>query len=43
MNPDRDDIGEAAKFTPPTIANGQVYVATFSGELVVYPTFRTFD
>lgn len=36
MNPDRDDIGEAAKFAPPTIANGKVYVATFSGELVIY-------
>jgi hypothetical protein len=36
MNPDRDDLGEAAKFCPPTIANGKVYAATFSGELVVY-------
>lgn len=36
MNPDRDDVGEAAKFAPPTIANGKVYVATFSGELVIY-------
>ena len=36
MNPDRDGLGEAAKFCPPTIANGKVYMATFSGELVVY-------
>lgn len=36
MNPDRDDIGEGAKFAPPTIVNGKVYIATFSGELVIY-------
>ncbi len=32
----RDDVGNYAKFCPPTIANGKVYVATFSGQLVVY-------
>lgn len=40
----RDDLGNFAKFTPPTIANGKVYMATFgargtplgSGRLVVY-------
>ncbi|MCZ7358131.1 MAG: hypothetical protein O8C66_09445 [Candidatus Methanoperedens sp.] len=35
MNP-RDDIGEAAKFCPPTIANGKVYMASFSGGVAVY-------
>jgi hypothetical protein len=32
----RDDLGNFAKFVPPTIANGKVYVSTFSGQLVVY-------
>ncbi|MGZ4955153.1 MAG: IPT/TIG domain-containing protein [Methylobacter sp.] len=32
----RDDLGNFAKYVPPTIANGKVYVATFSGQLVVY-------
>ncbi len=36
MNPTRDAPGEAAKFCPPTIANGKVYVSTFSGQLAVY-------
>jgi hypothetical protein len=35
-NPGRDSLGEVAKFCPPTIANGKVYMATFSGYLVVY-------
>jgi hypothetical protein len=34
--PTRDDVGNYAKFCPPTIANGKVYVATFSNRLVVY-------
>jgi hypothetical protein len=34
--PGRDDVGTYAKFCPPTIANGKVYVATFSNRLVVY-------
>jgi len=33
---DQDRIGYFAKFTPPTVANGKVFMATFSGELVVY-------
>jgi hypothetical protein len=36
MNLARDDYGNFAKFCPPTIANGKVYMATFSGQLVVY-------
>ena len=31
-----DDLGSFAKFCPPVIANGRVYVATFSQQLVVY-------
>ncbi|MFL6274729.1 MAG: BACON domain-containing protein [Blastocatellia bacterium] len=36
QNAARDDIGNFAKFNPPTIANGKVYVPTFSGQLHVY-------
>ncbi|WP_373527258.1 Calx-beta domain-containing protein, partial [Nostoc sp.] len=32
----RDDVGKFGKFTPPTIANGKVYLSTFSSELAVY-------
>ena len=35
-NPDRDRVGSFAKFNPPLVANGKVYLATFSGQLVVY-------
>jgi len=31
-----DQFGLLAKFTPPTVANGKVYMATFSGRLAVY-------
>src|SRR5262249_42991597 len=31
-----DDVGDFAKFCPPTIANGKVYLATFSCQLEVY-------
>lgn len=34
--PDRDSVGLFAKFTPPTVAGGRVYLATFSGKLRVY-------
>jgi hypothetical protein len=36
MNEARDDFGNFAKFSYPTIANGKVYLATFSNKLVVY-------
>lgn len=36
QNPERDDIGNFAKFCPPTVANGKVYVPTFAGQLQVY-------
>ena len=45
MDLTRDDVGEYAKFNPPTIANGKVYLAGFvgpaaagqdSGQLLVY-------
>jgi hypothetical protein len=35
-NPDRDRVGSFAKFNPPLVANGKVYLGTFSGELAVY-------
>ena len=31
-----DDVGTFAKYSPPTVANGKVYLATFSGQLLVY-------
>ena len=36
QNQTRDDVGSYAKFNPPTIANGKVYVASYSGQLQVY-------
>jgi PKD repeat protein len=36
MNPNRDSVGGLAKFNTPVVANGKVYVATFSNRLDVY-------
>ena len=41
MNPGRDSVGKFAKFVCPTIANGKVYLATFSGRLDVYGLLDT--
>jgi len=35
-NPSRDNYGLFAKFVPPLVANGKVYVATSSDQLAVY-------
>ena len=36
QNATRDRLGNFAKFNPPTIANGKLYVPTFSNKLVAY-------
>jgi hypothetical protein len=36
QNAARDDCGNFAKFSYPTVANGRVYLASFSGQLCVY-------
>lgn len=36
INRDRDHLGSFGKFTPATVVNGKVYVATFSNDLNVY-------
>ena len=36
MVPDRDTLGRFAKFIPPVVANGRVYIATFSNALAIY-------
>ena len=37
----RDSVGNFAKFVPPTVANGKVYLATFSNQLNVYGLFTS--
>jgi uncharacterized protein (TIGR03437 family) len=36
LNSSRDQLGGLAKFAPPTVANGRVYVPTFSNAVAVY-------
>jgi hypothetical protein len=36
MIAERDDVGNFAKYVPPTVANGKVYLPTFSNALLVY-------
>jgi hypothetical protein len=36
LNSARDRAGNFAKFNPPTVANGKVYLPTFSGQVIVY-------
>jgi hypothetical protein len=40
-NAARDSAGNWGKYTPPTIANGKVYLATQSNELIVYGLLPT--
>jgi hypothetical protein len=42
MNAARDSFGTFAKFAPPLIANGKVYVATWSNQLAVYGLLPTY-
>jgi hypothetical protein len=39
MNSSRDDMGLWPKFSPPTVVNGKVYMASFSDVLNVYGVF----
>ena len=39
--PKRDSFGNFAKFCPPTVANGKVYLATFSKKLCVYGLLKS--
>ena len=41
MNAPRDALGNVAKLVPPTVANGKVYVATFSNRIDVYGLLPT--
>lgn len=36
QNKSRDNLGNLAKYVPPTVANGKVYMATFSNAVCVY-------
>jgi hypothetical protein len=41
MNGERDRVGNVAKFNAPLVANGKVFVSTFSDQLVVYGLLPT--
>ncbi|MGH8336167.1 MAG: choice-of-anchor D domain-containing protein, partial [Gammaproteobacteria bacterium] len=42
MNAARDGFGNYAKFVPPVVANGKVYVATWSNQVAVYGLLSSF-
>jgi predicted RecA/RadA family phage recombinase len=42
MNPSRDGFGNFAKFVPPLVINGKVYVATQSNQVAVYGLLSTY-
>jgi hypothetical protein len=37
----KDEVGNFAKYAPPTVAEGKVYLATFSNQLLVYGLSQT--
>jgi hypothetical protein len=43
QNSARDGVGNFAKFDTPTVANGKVYLATFSNQLLVYGLLAALD
>ena len=43
QNANRDSLGNWAKYAPPTVVNGKVYLATFSGQVVVYGLLAAAD
>jgi hypothetical protein len=42
MNPTRDGFGNFGKLVPPLVANGRVYVATWSNQVAVYGLLSTY-
>lgn len=42
QNKPRDDFGKLAKYVPPTIANGKVYMASFSNTVCAYGLLNTY-
>jgi hypothetical protein len=42
MNAARDGFGAFARYVPPLVANGKVYMATFSNQVAVYGLFPTY-
>jgi hypothetical protein len=43
QNSSRDGVSTFGKYVPPTVANGKVYVATFSNQLLVYGLLSSLD
>jgi hypothetical protein len=43
QNASQDGFGNFAKFVPPTVANGKVYVATWSNQVAVYGLLSSFS